>query len=143
MRFNRYLLTAVLILLIFSVYNAVMAADAGNKLKEGAEAPEVIYQRYLHAVADGDLKKIEHYVYSREWAYLWKKSPRKMLVMVRKIIPDNPVLNSKTESTEYQYKYTDLVYIGTSKVNKNHRIKGYVRMIIENGEWKVYMQKWK
>ena len=139
---NRKLFVFTAVVFCLMVAGAAMAQDAVETPKEGASPPEAVYMQYVHAVHNNDLKTIEKLVYSRGWDALWKKSPKKMQAMAKKIVPNDPSLQSKQETQEYQYKYTTLKYVGTSPSN-NKRIHGDVRMILEGGEWKVYQEIWR
>jgi len=130
----------VVILLLTIAAITIGKAFAEDKLKEGADPPQTVYARYVQAVHNGDIKTIRKLLYSRT-SNLWKKSPKKMLAYTRNTIPRNPVLQSKKESHEYQYTYTFMTYTGMSPSNK--RVLGQIRMIVEGGEWKVYMEVWK
>lgn len=140
---NRKLFIFVTVVFCLTIFITAWAQDKDvvETPKEGASAPEVVYMQYVHAVHSGDLKTIEKLVYSRGWEALWKKSPGKMLAMAKNIVPKDPSLQSKQETQEYQYRYTVLKYVGTSP--RNTRIHGEVRMILEDGEWKVYQEIWK
>lgn len=139
---NKKLFVLMAIVFCMMATAMVQAQDTMETPKEGASAPEVVYMQYVHAVHSGDLKTIEKLIYSRGWDALWKKSPGKMLAMAKKIVPNDPSLQSRQETQEYQYRYTALKYVGTSPLN-NKRIQGDVRMILEGGEWKVYQEIWK
>lgn len=112
-----------------------------DELKENAESPELVFSKFVDAVHRKDINVVKKLVYSKE-AILWEKDSRSMLSMLLTVLPRNPILQSKTESREYQYHYTIMEYIGNSPKTKQ-KVWGQVRMIVEDGEWKVFQQLWK
>lgn len=137
---KRLIAVTALLFYMFS-FSLVFAKDTGNKLRDGAAKPQVVFLTYANAVKRGDIGVVKSLVYSKG-KVLWERKPRKMLAMSKGIIPDNPVLQSTKEKKEFQYHYSILKYRGVSPATKRQVI-GEVWMIVEDGGWKVYNMIWK
>ncbi|MCE1245582.1 MAG: hypothetical protein LWY06_02935 [Firmicutes bacterium] len=136
---KKFFIASVLLLLFAAPIIAL--ADEGSELKQGAQSPQVVYARYVDAVHKGDINTAKELVYSRS-RELWNKDPKKMLAMTKNGIPTNPVLQSMNETREFQYVYTVMKMTGTSARDSRPMV-GEVRMIVEDGGWKVYTEVWR
>lgn len=136
---KRLIAVTALLFYMFS-FSLVFAKDTGNKLRDGAAKPQVVFLTYANAIKRGDIGVIKSLVHSK-MKVLWDKSPGEMLAMLRGTIPDNPVLQSTREKKEYQYHYTILKYRGVLPKTKK-QVVGTIWMIVEDGEWKVYNLTW-
>lgn len=147
MNFKRIILSVFLLLvLVLAAIPAFAQMEDGedvNKMntpREGAEAPEKVYARYVTAVHKGDLKIIKTLVYSKS-LLIWDRNGREMLAMTKNTVPKNPQLISEKKKKEFQYNYTILSMKGVSP--QGHPVMGEVEMIVESGEWKVYQEIWR
>jgi hypothetical protein len=92
-------------------------------------------------VHKGDIKNLKNLVYSQNWAILWEKNGNKMIAMTKNTIPANPSLMSKKSEKQYQYNYMVMNMTGVNSNGCN--VVGEVKMIVENGVWKVYQEIWR
>jgi hypothetical protein len=136
---------AVLLLIIsfVLVLSSALHADTDTEMyepKQGAEEPEKVYARYVQAVHSGDINMIRSLVYSKSLV-LWNQNAKQMLAMTKNNLPQNPVLNSKRSEKQFQYNYLVMNYTGQGA--KGGLLVGEVRMIVENGVWKLYQENWR
>jgi hypothetical protein len=117
-----------------------MGTMEAYELKSGAEEPDKVYAKYARAVHSDDLNTIRSLVYSKSLV-LWSQNAKQMLAMTKNNVPINPVLSSKRSEKQYQYNYMIMTYTGQSP--KGTTLAGEVRMIVENGVWKVYQENWR
>lgn len=123
----------ILILLLAGVFSAAPA--------EASDDPQLVFFRFVDAVHSGDINTIKTLIYSDE-KMLWDKRPNEMLNMERANLPKNPNLISKDVTQEFQYQITVLKFSGVSPKN-NKPVTGEVRMILEDGKWKVSQRFWR
>jgi hypothetical protein len=136
---KKVIIASILLLLFVAPVKAM--AEGGDDLKAGAQSPQVVYARYVDAVHKGDISTVKELVYSRS-RELWNRDSKKMMAMTKNGIPKNPLLQSMSETKQFQYNYTIMKMTGNSPVD-NKPMLGEVRMIVEDGVWKVYMENWK
>jgi hypothetical protein len=140
------IMVLMLIIFLMLVLSTTLRADTTptenelNQPKKGTEEPDKVYARYVLAVHSGDINTIKGIVYSKSLV-LWNNNGKQMLAMTKNNIPSNPVLTRKRQEKEYQYNYTVLSYTG--QTTKGNAAVGEVKMIVENGVWKLYQENWR
>ncbi|MFP4498088.1 MAG: hypothetical protein ACLFQV_07745 [Vulcanimicrobiota bacterium] len=127
------------ILIVLLAVNYCCAKEV-DELKDDAQSAEQVYAEYVTAVHQGKISRIKSLVYSQS-LLLWNKKTKTMLKMTQQTIPQSPRLISSRPEKEYQYNYMVLTYQGVNTDGKP--VTGEIKMIVENGEWKVYQEVWK